>query len=57
MEYDKDAQFTGNFWKALFKLMGSVLFMSTSYNLEIYGHIESINGVLEDYLWYYVSNN
>lgn len=52
---DRDARFTNNFRKEMFKLVGKKLLMSTSHHLETDGQTERINGFLEDYLRHFVS--
>lgn len=51
---DRDAHFTSNFCKEMFKLIGTKFLMSMSHHLETDGQTERINGVLEDYLRYFV---
>ena len=51
---DKYARFTSKFWTALFKLVGTKLFKSSAYHLQIDGQNKQINTLLEDYLRHYV---
>jgi len=43
-----DAKFTFRFWKELFAGLGREFVFSTTYHLEIDGHIERVNKILED---------
>ncbi|KAK3043277.1 hypothetical protein RJ639_002520 [Escallonia herrerae] len=52
---DRDSRFTGNFWTELFKLFGSQLSMSSSYQPESDGQTERFNSMLEEYLRHFVS--
>lgn len=54
---DRDARFTGKFWKELFKLLGSKLNMSTSQHPQSDGQTERFNSMLEEYLRHFVSAN
>ena len=54
---DRDTPFTGNFWTELFKLLGSKLSMSSSAHPESDGQTERFNGMLEEYLWHFVTGN
>ena len=47
---DRDAKFTGNFWKALFKGLGTELNFSTACHPQTNGKTERLNQVLEDML-------
>lgn len=47
---DKDKVFLSKFWKDLLKLSGTPLSFSLAYHLEIDGHTENINKVIEMYL-------
>ena len=51
---DRDAKFTGNIWKYLFKGLGTQLNFSTVYHPQTDGKIERVNQVLEDMLRIYV---
>ena len=51
---DRDAKFTGNFWKALFKGLGTQLNFITSRHPQTDGQTERVNQVLEDMLRMYV---
>lgn len=54
---DRDPRFTGRFWMALFKLLGSNLHFSTSFHSQTDGQTERINAFLELYLRHFVSVN
>ena len=51
---DRDAKFTGNFWKVLFKGLGTQLNFSIEYHPQADGQTERVNQVLEDMLRMYV---
>ena len=51
---DRDAKFIGNFWKALFKGLGTELNFSTAYHPQTNEKTERVNQVLEDMLRMYV---
>ena len=51
---DRDAKFTTNFWKSLFKCLGTQLNFSTAYHPQTDGHTERVNQVLEEMLRMYV---
>ena len=51
---DGDVKFTGNFWKSLFKGLGTQLNFSTAYHPQTDGKTERVNQVLEDMLIMYV---
>ena len=51
---DRDARFTSQFWRALWKLLGSKLAMSTAYHPQTDGQTERANRTLEDMLRAYV---
>ena len=44
---DRDAKFTGNFWKSLFKGLGTQLNFSTMYHPQIDGKTEQMDGLKE----------
>jgi transposase InsO family protein len=52
---DRDPRFTGNFARAVCKIIGTKQSMSTAYHPESDGQTERVNGVLEDVLRHYVS--
>jgi hypothetical protein len=52
---DRDARFTGRFWKELHYLLSTQLAMSTSFHPQTDGQTERLNRVLEDMLRHYVS--
>ena len=51
---DRDPKFTSNFWKSLFKGLGTQLNLSTAYHPEMDGNTKISNQVLEDMLRMYV---
>ena len=51
---DRDAKFTGNFWKDVFKGLGTQLNFSTIYHPQTDGNTERVNQVLEYMLRMYV---
>jgi len=53
---DRDAKFTGNFWKALFKGLDTKLNFSTTFHSQTDGQMERVNQILEDMLRMYVMN-
>jgi hypothetical protein len=52
---DRDPRFTANFWKALWKLFGTKLVMSTAYHPQTDGQTERANRTLEEGLRAYVN--
>lgn len=52
---DRDTRFTGQFWTALFNMMGTKLKFSIADYFQIDGQTERINCLLEEYLRHYVS--
>jgi hypothetical protein len=53
---DRDTRFTSHFWRALWKLSGTRLAMSTSYHPQTDGQTENINRVVQDILSAFVSD-
>ena len=53
---DRDPKFTGNFWRYLFKGLNTKLNFSIAYDLQMDGHIERVNQVLEYMLRMYVED-
>jgi len=53
----RDTKFTSNFWKGLFKYLGTQLNLSTAYHPHIDGKNERVNQVLEDMLRMYLMQN
>ncbi|KAL0401393.1 UNVERIFIED_CONTAM: Transposon Tf2-11 polyprotein [Sesamum latifolium] len=51
---DRDSCFIGFFWTELFKILGSKLFMSSSYHPQSDGQTERFNSMLEEYLRHFV---
>ena len=51
---DRDVKFTGNFWKDLFKSLGTQLNFSTVYHPQTDGKTERVNQIQEDMLRMYV---
>ena len=54
---DRDNRFTGSFWQELFLLLGSQLCISLSYHPQTDGQKKRFNGMLEEYLRYFVSTS
>ncbi|KAK8663978.1 hypothetical protein V6N13_083783 [Hibiscus sabdariffa] len=54
---DRDGRFTGNFWRELFRLLGSQLNLSSSYHPQTDGQTERLNGLLEEYLRHFIQAN
>jgi hypothetical protein len=54
---DRDTRFTSNFWKALWKLSGTQLAMSSSYHPQTDGQTENVNRAVQDILRAYVKDN
>ena len=52
---DRNVQFTGRFWIALFNMMGTRLKFSTANYPQIDGQTKRINAFLEEYLRHYVT--
>jgi hypothetical protein len=52
---DRDPRFTSNFWRTLFRLLGSQLSFSTAFHPETDGQTERANQVIEEMLRHYVS--
>ena len=53
---DRDPRFTGNFWRALWKCMGTQLTMSTAFHPQTDGQTERANRTLEEMLRAYVND-
>ena len=51
---DGDDRFTRTFWTELFKLLGSNLNISSSYNSEIEEKTERFNSMLEEFLSHFI---
>ena len=47
---DRDTKFTSNFWKPLFKGLGTCLNSNTVYHPQMYGNTERVSQVLKDML-------
>ena len=54
---DRDTRFTSHFWRALWKLSGTRLAMSTSYHPQTDGQTENVNRVVQDILRAFVSDS
>ena len=54
---DRDSRFTSHFWRALWKLSGTELAMSTSYHPQTDGQTENVNRAVQDILRAYVSDS
>jgi hypothetical protein len=52
---DRDARFTGHFWKALMKVLGVNHKLSTAFHPQTDGQTEQVNRVLEEYLRHFVA--
>ena len=52
---DREPLFTENFWRELFKILGTELHFSTSFHPQTDGKTECVNALLECYLRHYVS--
>lgn len=52
---DRDVRFTTNFWRELWRLLGTKLAMSTSYHPQTDGQTERANRTLEDIIRHYIS--
>ena len=52
---DRDPRFTSNFWRCLWKLLGTNLKMSTAYHPQTDGQTERANRTIEDMLRAYVN--
>ena len=53
---DRDAKFRGNFWKEIFKHIGTYLNMSSTYHPQIDGQTEVVKKCLETYLHCYATD-
>jgi hypothetical protein len=53
---DRDSRFTGNFWRTVFKALGTKLAMSTAYHPQTDGQTERANRTLEENLRSYVNS-
>src|SRR5450759_4000828 len=54
---DRDSRFTGNFWRALFRLSETDLTRGLAYHHETDGQTERVNLAIEEYLRHFVSAN
>jgi hypothetical protein len=54
---DRDPRFTGIFWQALWRILGTKLRMSAPYHLQTDGQTERANRTLEEILRAYVRSN
>jgi len=52
---DRDPKFTSKFWRALWKIIGSELKMSTSFHPQTNGQTERVNLVIQQFLKNYVA--
>jgi hypothetical protein len=52
--FDRDSEFTSNFWKGLFKGFGKNLNFNTAYHPKSNGQTERVKQVIEDMLRMYV---
>jgi hypothetical protein len=53
--YDRHPNFTNNFWQEMFKLQGTQLHLSTTYDPHNDGQTEVVNKSLETYLRFFAS--
>lgn len=54
---DRESRFTSNFWTQLFKCLKSKLSHSSSFHPQSDGQTERFNGMLEEYIWHFVTGS